>query len=120
MARRMSTHPAFRPGQIVLAAALLAGLAAAGAAQTIRGTLTGTVTDSSGGVVPGAAVTATNPATGIAESVVTNQQGGYTMPLLPPGIYSVTIELPGFKRYVRSGVSIEIAQTTRLDAQLQV
>jgi Carboxypeptidase regulatory-like domain len=106
--------------RIVLVAALVAGLAASGVAQTIRGTLTGTVTDSSGGVVPGATVTATNAANGIAESVVTNQQGGYTMPLLQPGNYSVTIELPGFKRYVRSGVTIEIAQTTRLDAQLQV
>src|SRR6267378_846117 len=104
----------------VFLGAVIAGFAASGVAQTIRGTLTGTVSDSSGGVVPGATVTATNAATGIAESVVTNQQGGYTMPLLPPGNYSVMVELPGFKRYVHSGVVIEIAQTTRLDAQLQI
>ena len=106
--------------RIVFLASVIAGFAASGVAQTIRGTLTGTVSDSSGGVVSGATVTATNAATGIADSVVTNQQGGYTMPLLPPGNYNVTIELPGFKRYVRSGVVIEIAQTTRLDAQLQI
>ena len=106
--------------RIVFLGAVIAGFAASGVAQTIRGTLTGTVSDSSGGVVPGATVTATNAATGIAASVVTNQQGGYTMPLLPPGNYSVMVELPGFKRYVHSGVVIEIAQTTRLDAQLQI
>jgi Carboxypeptidase regulatory-like domain len=116
----MTRQHVLPPARIVLVAALVAAFAASSVAQTIRGTLTGTVTDSSGGVVPGATVTATNAATGIAESVATNQQGGYTMPLLQPGNYSVTIELPGFKRYVRSGVSIEIAQTTRLDAQLQV
>src|SRR5882672_6256213 len=104
----------------VFLGAVIAGFAASGVAQTIRGTLTGTVSDSSGGVVPGATVTATNAATGIAASVVTNQQGGYTMPLLPPGNYSVMVELPGFKRYVHSGVVVEIAQTTRLDAQLQI
>src|SRR4029450_756917 len=106
--------------RIVFLAVVIAGFAASGVAQTIRGTLTGTVSDSTGGVVPGATVTATNAATGIAESVVTNQQGGYTMPLLPPGNYRVTIELPGFKRNVRSGVVIEIAQTTRLAAELQI
>src|SRR5437899_1219042 len=89
-------------------------------AQTIRGTITGTVTDSTGGVVPGATVTVTNTATGISSSAVTNQEGGYTIPLLPPGIYQATSELPGFKKYVRNGIVVEIAQTTRLDIALQV
>src|SRR5205814_10326884 len=111
----MSTHHALRPVRVALAAALLAGLAAAGGAQTIRGTLTGNVTDSSGGVVPGATVTATNPATGIAESVVTNQQGGYTLPLLPPGMYRVTVELPGCQSYWRGGERVEIALSSRTD-----
>src|SRR5256714_7478305 len=90
------------------------------AAQTIRGTLTGTVTDSSGAVVPGATVTVTNAATGIADSAVTNQQGSYTLPLLQPGTYQAVVDLPGFRRYVHSGIVIEIAQTTRLDVALQV
>ena len=70
------------------AASLMLSMAvSSGFAQTIRGTLTGTVTDSSGAVVPGATVTATNGATGVADSAVTNQQGSYTLPLLPPGTY---------------------------------
>jgi hypothetical protein len=102
-------------------ASVIVALAAAPcAAQTIRGTLTGTVTDSSGAVVPGATVTVTNAATGVVDSAVTNQQGSYTFPLLSPGSYQAVVELPGFKRYVRGGLVIEIAQTTRLDIALQL
>ena len=107
--------------RLALGLALVCGPAAGPAlAQTIRGTITGTVTDSTGGVVPGATVTVTNTATGISSSAVTNQEGGYTIPLLPPGIYQATSELPGFKKYVRNGIVVEIAQTTRLDIALQV
>src|SRR5438552_11282670 len=107
--------------RLALGLALVCGPAAGPAlAQTIRGTITGTVTDSTGGVVPGATVTVTNTATGISSSAVTNQEGGYTIPLLPPGIYQAPSELPGFKKYVRNGIVVEIAQTTRLDIALQV
>ena len=90
------------------------------AAQTIRGALTGTVTDSTGALVPGAAVTATNRDTGISETAVSNAQGSYTIPLVAPGAYQITAELQGFKRYVRDGVVVEVAQTTRVDIALQV
>ncbi|HEY3122141.1 MAG TPA: carboxypeptidase regulatory-like domain-containing protein [Vicinamibacteria bacterium] len=89
-------------------------------AQTIRGTLTGTVTDTTGAVVPGITVTVTNAATGISSSAVTNQQGAYTIPLLPPGTYQATVEQTGFKKYLRDGIVVQIAQTTRLDIPLQV
>jgi hypothetical protein len=89
-------------------------------AQTIRGTVTGTVTDSTGAVLPGVTVTLTNTATGISLNGVANQQGAYTIPLVPPGTYDVVAELSGFKKYVRTGVVVEIAQTTRLDIPLQV
>jgi hypothetical protein len=90
------------------------------AAQTIRGTLTGTVEDSTGAVVSHVTVTVTNLATGISDSTATNQQGSYTFPLLSPGTYQVRVEQGGFKKYVREGVVVQIAQTTRLDIPLQV
>jgi hypothetical protein len=91
-----------------------------GVAQTIRGTLTGSVTDTTGAVLPGATVTVTNNATGINETAVTNSQGSYTIPLLSSGTYRATVELQGFKKYLRDGIVVQIAQTTRLDLVLQV
>jgi hypothetical protein len=89
-------------------------------AQTIRGALTGTVTDASGAIVPGATVTATNQDTGISDSSVSNAQGSYTFPLVQPGRYQIAAELQGFKKYLRDGVVVEVAQTTRVDISLQV
>ena len=102
--------------------ALLGWIGAAGPshAQTIRGTLTGTVTDPMGAVVARVTVTVVNPATGLGGSAVTNQQGIYTFPMLPPGAYQVKVEEAGFKKLVRTGVAVQIAQTTRLDIALQV
>ena len=98
---------------------LVAGAAPAGA-QTIRGTLTGTVTDSTGAVVPGVVVTATHVATSIPTSVTTSAQGTYTLPLLASGSYQVAVEQSGFKKYTRTGIVVQIAQTTRLDIALNV
>ena len=101
--------------RIVVALTLALASAGASSAQTIRGTITGTVTDSTGAVVPGATVVLANAATGVTTSAVSNQQGTYTIPLLQPGTYDVSVDLQGFKKYMRSGVVIEVAQTTRLD-----
>ena len=110
-----------RPVVHVLTALLLNAAAIAPLeAQTIRGALTGTVTDSTGAVVPGATVTVTNKATGISETTTSNAQGSYTFPLLQPGTYQADAELQGFKKYVRDGILVEVAQTTRVDIHLQV
>jgi hypothetical protein len=82
--------------------------------------MTGTVTDSTGAVLPGITVTVTHAGTGISSSAVTDRQGGYTIPLLPPGTYQATVEQSGFKKYLHGGIVVQIAQTTRLDIGLQV
>jgi hypothetical protein len=69
-----------------------------GMAQTIRGTITGTITDSTGAVMPGATVTVTNTATAISNMVVRDARRNYTIPLLSPGTYQVTVEPDGFKK----------------------
>ena len=106
--------------RIVVPLVLALALAVSSDAQTIRGTITGTVTDSTGAVVPGATVVMAHSATGVTTSAVSNPQGTYTILLLQPGIYDVSVDLQGFKKYLRSGVVIEVAQTTRLDVSLQV
>src|SRR6267142_616870 len=101
-----------------LAGVLLA--VAPAAAQTIRGTIMGTVTDSTGAAVPGITVTVTNPATGIGSSAQTNRDGTYTIPLLASGTYQAVVEQSGFKKYLRGGIVVQIAQTTLVDIALQV
>ena len=64
-------------------------------------------------------VNATNIATNIGTSTNTNQEGTYTFTALPPGEYTVAVELAGFKRNVVTGVILQIAETSRLDIPLK-
>src|SRR5215471_5013329 len=92
----------------------------AGFAQTANGRITGTVTDASGAVLPGVTVEVTNTATGVAFSTVSTETGIYSAPNLPPGAYSISASLPGFKKYDRNGVTLAAAQTLNLDIPLEV
>jgi len=74
---------------VFLGLALLAGVVRMWGQQT-KGSFTGTVTDQSGAVVVGVKVTATEQGTGFTESSVTTGVGSYTLPLLPPGVYTIT------------------------------
>src|SRR2546423_14246991 len=65
-------------------------------AQRSTGSISGNVTDASGSVLPGVTVPATNTATGLARSIVTNDVGHYETPLLPPGVYRTVAKLSGF------------------------
>ena len=103
---------------ILLVATL--GISSQAAAQAGTATLKGTVKDAQGSVVPGATVTATQPATGSNRNTTTNLQGVFTFPGLTPGIYSVRVELTGFKTYVRENVAVQVDSTTQVDALLQV
>ena len=89
-------------------------------AQTDRGTITGAVSDTTSAVIPGVSVVATNVETSSRYETVSTETGNYTLTLLPAGVYEVTAELPGFKRYVRQGVTVLVAQTLRIDVTLEV
>src|SRR4029434_11169432 len=65
-------------------------------AQTSNATLGGTISDASGALIPGVTVTATNAATGIAASVLSNESGAYQFASLQTGSYTVSAELAGF------------------------
>src|SRR5436190_8244692 len=70
------------------------------AAQAVTGTLLGNVTDSSGGGVPGATVTALDTQTNTSRRAVTNEAGYYIFSSLQNGLYTVDAELQGFKKMV--------------------
>jgi hypothetical protein len=101
-------------------AAWVLACALPGWAQTGTAVLSGTVTDSQGGVLPGATITATNDATGAARTTVANESGVYNMPGLPPGTYTVRAELAGFKTALHPKVLLQVDSTTRLEAVLGV
>ncbi|HEV2498692.1 MAG TPA: carboxypeptidase regulatory-like domain-containing protein [Terriglobia bacterium] len=86
--------------------------------QAVNGSVVGTVTDSSGAVVPQAKVTITNVGTSVSEPAMTDGSGYYSFPDLPPAIYKVTIEKQGFTSVVRSGVTLAVNSTVRVDVKL--
>ena len=103
---------------LLLAIALLLPVSAF--AQTGAGSLTGIVGDQSGAAVPGAAVTATNQATNVNYTAVSNDAGNYTVTALPVGIYVVKAELSGFKTAATPPIQVEALQTVRVDFKLEL
>lgn len=89
-------------------------------AQTDRGTITGTMSDASGAVIPGVTVVATNSQTGARYETISTETGNYVLAQLPAGIYELTAELAGFKKYVRHGIAVQVAQTLRVNVELEV
>ncbi len=99
--------------------ALLILCAAGVFAQAVDGNLTGTVTDSTGAAVPNAKVTLTETTTSVSRAASTNESGNYTFPNIPPGSYSVSVEVTGFKKTTRTGVDVLVNSTIRVDLSVQ-
>jgi hypothetical protein len=89
-------------------------------AQTANATLGGTVADTTGALIPGVTITATNIATGIVSNVISNEAGAYQFASLQPGTYKVSGELAGFQTRVFSDVILGGGQQVRLNFTLQV
>ena len=89
-------------------------------AQVTTGEITGTVTDSANAVISGATVTATNSATNTQRTATTSGAGVYNLTALPPGTYSLRVEMQGFTSQVRSNIELQVAQAARFDITLQV
>jgi hypothetical protein len=88
--------------------------------QSDRGTITGTVSDPAGAVVANAAIQAKQLETGAVYQAATSGTGNYTLSQLPTGTYELTVNVPGFKRFVRQNLVLPVAQTLRIDATLEV
>ncbi len=108
-----------RVGLIVFAILTLTRVPAA-LAQTGAASLTGLVSDQSGATVPGATVTATNQATNVVYTAVSNEAGNYTVTSLPVGNYIVKAELSSFKTAATKPIQVEANQIVRIDFKLEL
>src|SRR5687767_13255015 len=101
----------------IFAAALTVAMSLAGTvpidAQVTTGTIVGTVSDANG-IVPGAPVTIREVSKGTSDSYVTDETGSFTAPFLTPGTYVVEVNVPGFKKWIRGGVILQVNQRARV------
>jgi hypothetical protein len=88
--------------------------------QVTTGTILGTVTDSSGAAVAGASVSVVEVNKNTTSRTVTDETGTFNVPFLVPGVYSVSVEKPGFKKGVQQNLPLEVDQKARADFQLAV
>jgi hypothetical protein len=106
------------------AIAMLATTAAAASAQgggaSSTGTIQGRVADASGGVLPGVTVTASSPSMIGTQTQVTNENGSYRFPAVPPGVYALSFELPGFTNVKREGLQIALGFTATVNVEMTV
>src|SRR5262245_56742689 len=95
-------------------------LSATAFAQTGGGSLTGIISEQSGAKVPGATVTATNQATNVAYTAVSNEAGNYSISSIPVGTYVLKAELSGFKTATTEPMQVEAKAIVRIDFALQL
>ncbi|HET8781741.1 MAG TPA: TonB-dependent receptor, partial [Pyrinomonadaceae bacterium] len=90
------------------------------AQQAARATITGTVKDPNGDVLPGASITATQTATGVRRTTVSNDEGLYVLSDLTPGEYEVRVQMKGFVELLTTSLVLQVGQTVTLNAPLKV
>src|SRR5919108_1716470 len=110
--RTLRFRAAFLPFVLFLSTALFS--------QSSNGTISGTVSDATGAVIPGVTVTATNNATGVVTTVISNDAGVYNFASLQPGTYNVSAMLPGFQTRTFNDVQLGNAGQLRLNFTIEV
>ncbi|MGC8758759.1 MAG: TonB-dependent receptor domain-containing protein [Bryobacteraceae bacterium] len=103
---------------LVLAVAVLLAISMAASAQDYRGTVQGIVTDPTNAAVAGATVKLTNQGTGVSMQRQTDASGHYLFDFVIPGTYELTVEAPGFARFVRSNIVVLTRGDVTVDATL--
>jgi outer membrane receptor protein involved in Fe transport len=88
--------------------------------QKVTGGLQGTVADESKAVIAGAEVVAKNVGTGAESSTTTNENGLYRFPAMTPGVYTISVVAPGFKRSEITQINVKLGVDSSLDVGLQV
>jgi hypothetical protein len=82
-------------------------------AQVTTATFYGIVTDQTGAILPGVSATVVNQGTNASREVLTDERGEFALPALPPGPYTLTLQLPGFSTYTNTGLQFGSGQTVR-------
>ena len=111
--KRLATR--FLCGLLLTCIALNIGWTQGSTAQII-----GTITDSSGAILPGVEVTATQTETGVTRSALTNETGAYVLPNLPVGPYKIEAALMGFRTFVQTGIVLQVNSNPTINVILQV
>ena len=96
------------------------GLWAAPAGAQQMGSISGKVVDKDGGALPGATVVVTEQSTGFTRTVVTAGTGGYTVPNLPPGTYTVAVQMSGFAEFKETDLKLAAGSATTVDVTMQL
>ena len=106
---------------VVCAALLLTSLSGPSLfAQTATGSIAGTVVEKSGSVVAGAAVSLTNTETNEVRDASTNDHGYYSINLLPPANYRLSVTMQGFSKFVQSDIHLNVGDALTVNPSLQV
>ena len=100
--------------------AMTSGPALAQSVGATTGAINGKVTDATGGVMPGVTVTIASASMQGVRTVVTNEEGTYRFPAIPPGEYTITYELAGFSTVNREGIRVGLGFTATVNAELKV
>src|ERR1051326_651529 len=103
------------PGVVL---AMLAVVPARG--QEFRALVSGRIADSTGAVIANATLTIVSQATGARSTTVTGSDGNFALPQLMPGVYDLTAEAHGFRRYIRQGITLAVGDKVNLQIQLEV
>jgi len=107
-------------GTSLLFAALILVLSCSPAWAQATAQINGTVKDQTGALLPGVQVTATQTATGLARSAVTNEVGLYTLTDLPVGPYKLEAALSGFRTFVQTGIVLQVGSTPVINIGMEI
>jgi len=106
--------------RLLFALLIILGVAIPSFAQNDRGAVKGRITDSTGAVLPGATIILQNVETGVAQTATANDSGDYNFQSLIPGIYSLTIEMQGFKKLQRTNLNVDVNGTNEQDVTMEL
>ncbi len=89
-------------------------------AQADRGGVSGKITDNTGAILPNAAITLRNEATGVSQTATANSSGDFVFQLLNPGAYTLSVAVPGFKSVERTHINVDVNQVNQQNVEMNI